>query len=143
MEAANRGGQDAGARSIGLNIHLPEEQSPNPYVTESFGFRYFFVRKVMLVKYSSAFFMLPGGFGTLDELFETLTLVQTHKVRPMPIVLMGEAYWAGLIDWLRKYTVGEGLISESDMDLIAVTDDLDRAIELVESNRITAESNPP
>ena len=142
MEAANRGGQEAGARSIGLNIHLPEEQSPNPFVTESFGFRYFFVRKVMLVKYSSAFFLVPGGFGTLDELFETLTLVQTHKVRPMPIVLMGEDYWAGLIDWIRKYVAGEGLISESDLDLITVTDDLDKAIELVESNRLTGESNP-
>ena len=135
MEGANRGGIEGGGHSIGLNINLPQEQEPNPYVTLALKFRYFFVRKVMLVKYSTAFILFPGGFGTLDELFETLTLIQTKKIRPLPVVLIGSQYWEGLTDWLTKRAVAEGMISGDEMALFQVTDDLDHAIDLVESSR--------
>ena len=117
MEAVNRGAYEAGAQSIGLNIWLPHEQVANRYTTESMRFRYFFVRKVMLVKYSTAFFLLPGGFGTLDELFETLTLIQTQKVRPFPVILMGVRFCEGLLNWIRSALVKERMISPEELDI--------------------------
>ena len=123
MEAANRGARLAGAKSIGCNIELPFEQATNPYVDISIDFRYFFVRKTMFVKYAQAFVIFPGGFGTMDELFESLTLIQTGKVRHFPVVLMGRAYWGGLLDWMRDQMAGEGKISVKDLDLVFLTDD--------------------
>jgi uncharacterized protein (TIGR00730 family) len=123
MEAANRGARDAGATSIGLNIELPFEQGLNPYVDIGLEFHYFFARKVMFVRYASGFVVFPGGFGTLDELFESLTLIQTGKVRNFPVVLVGSDYWRGLLEWLRERMLGEGKISPGDLDLITVTDD--------------------
>lgn len=134
MEAANRGAKEGGGNSIGLNIELPMEQVINSYITFGLSFRYFFVRKVMLVKYASAFFLLPGGLGTLDELFETLTLIQTKKIKPFPVVLLGEEYWAGLLDWIQKRVLAEGMISELDMSLFHVTDDVDEAVRLVKKS---------
>ncbi len=123
MEAANRGAKDVGGRSIGCNIKLPMEQAPNPYLDCCVEFRYFFVRKVMLVKYSYGFVVLPGGFGTMDELFETLTLIQTDKIRDFPIVLMGRSYWEPLIAFLRERMLREGAISAPDLDRFLLTDD--------------------
>jgi hypothetical protein len=135
MEGANRGAFEAGVRSIGLNIWLPHEQESNPYTTSSLRFRYFFVRKVMLVKYSAAFILLPGGFGTLDEMFETLTLVQTGRTRPLPIILMGTPYWTGLLNWVRETMVSEGMADASDLDLLQVTDDVETAMAIVDRSR--------
>ncbi len=144
MEGANRGAQEGGAASIGLNIELPREQHANPYLTHGLSFRYFFVRKVMLVKYSTAFFLLPGGFGTMDELFETLTLIQTHKIKPVPVVLMGSDYWQGLIDWLKSNTLAHGMISAQDLDYLHITDDVDEALALTEQQlRQEDRSSPP
>lgn len=123
MEAANRGAREAGGRSIGCNIVLPMEQKPNPYLDKFVEFKYFFVRKVMLVKYSHAFVVMPGGFGTLDELFEALTLVQTKKIRSFPIVLMGTAFWNPMLDFIRQTLLRAGTISPADIDLLTVTDD--------------------
>ena len=123
MEAANRGCQEGGGLSVGCNIELPHEQDINPYVDLGVEFRYFFARKVMFVKYADGFVILPGGFGTLDELFEALTLIQTGKVRHFPVVLVGTDYWTGLIDWIRDRLQAEGKISSHDLDLICVTDD--------------------
>ncbi len=131
MEAANRGARAGAAPSVGLNITLPEEQDGNDFQDISVSFRYFFVRKFMFVKHAVGFVILPGGFGTLDELFEALTLVQTEKVRPFPIVLFGSAYWQGLLDWVRNTLLAEGCISASDLDLIRVTDDPQEAVDLV------------
>ena len=122
MEAGNRGAQAAGAHSIGLNIELPFEQGINPYVETAVEFRYFFVRKTMFVKYAQAFVIFPGGFGTMDELFESLTLIQTGKVHNFPVILFGSAYWRGLVDWLRATMLAEGKISSPDLDLLIVTD---------------------
>jgi uncharacterized protein (TIGR00730 family) len=127
MEAANRGCHEAGGLSIGCNIELPHEQSVNPYVDLGVEFRYFFARKVMFVKYADGFAIFPGGFGTLDELFESLTLIQTGKIRHFPVVLVGLEYWGGLLDWLRKETVGRGLIEAADLDLMRCTDDMAEA----------------
>ena len=124
MEAANRGAMDVEARSVGLNIDLPHEQAPNPYLTDSVDFKYFFIRKVMLVKYSTAFVIFPGGFGTLDELFEALTLIQTHKIKPFPVYLVGVEYWRGLLQWLQGTLLRNGTISEQDMHLFKVVDDI-------------------
>ena len=135
MEAANRGAVEVGARSAGLNIRLPEEQEPNEYQTLSLNFRYFFVRKVMLVKYATAFVLFPGGYGTLDELFETLTLIQTGKVRPFPMVLMGSDYWGGLEEWLREHLLGRGYVSEGDLELYQIVDDPHEALAIVEQAR--------
>ena len=144
MEAANQGAKENNGNSIGLNIELPREQYMNPYLTDGIKFRYFFVRKVMLVKYSSAFFLLPGGFGTLDELFETLTLIQTHKIRPFPMVLMGSEFWGGLKSWLEDTLINEGVIAPEDLDLFIVTDDVEEAINVVKkSEAAKAESSPP
>ena len=131
MEAANRGAREAGAPSIGLNIELPFEQHTNPYVDRTVDFRYFFVRKTLLVKYSSAFIFPPGGFGTLDELSEVLTLKQTCKIGDMPIVLMGSEYWDGMLKWLKDFVQAEGKISPGDIDLMEVTDDPQRVLEIV------------
>ena len=131
MEAANRGAFDAGGLSIGCNIELPFEQKANPYQTLSLTFKYFFVRKMMFVKYSLAFIIFPGGFGTLDELFEALTLIQTKKIRNFPIVLFGKQYWSGLLDWLRAEVLPGGKISEHDMDIFHITDSPAEVVEIV------------
>ena len=118
MEAANQGAKEAGGLSIGCNIELPFEQGTNPYVEVAINFRYFFVRKTMFVKYSEAFVIFPGGFGTMDELFESLTLIQTGKIRDFPVVLFGTEYWGGLLDWIRTTMLAEGKISPDDVDLL-------------------------
>src|SRR3954453_5104151 len=128
MEAANRGASDAGGVSVGLGIELPFEQSMNDWVDIGVNFRYFFARKTMFVKYASGFVVLPGGFGTMDELFEALTLVQTKKVTRFPVVLMGSAYWSGLLDWIRTTMLTDGKIGPTDLDLIFVTDEPDEAV---------------
>lgn len=131
MEGANRGAREAGGKSIGCNIELPMEQYPNPYLDKFVEFRYFFVRKVMLVKYSCAFVVLPGGFGTLDEVFETLVLIQTGKIQNFPIVLMGRDYWQPIVDYVRNDLVREGAISQEDLDLVTFTDDPNEAMEAI------------
>src|SRR5438132_1028501 len=122
MEAANRGAKNGGGRSIGCNIELPFEQGANPYVDTLINFKYFFVRKTMFIKYSSAFIIFPGGFGTLDELFEALTLIQTGKIYQFPVILFGRYYWAGLMRWLQARVLGEGKISTGDLNLMLITD---------------------
>jgi uncharacterized protein (TIGR00730 family) len=122
MEAANRGAFEAGGLSIGCNIELPFEQNSNPYLTKGLKFKYFFVRKMMFVKYSLGFIIFPGGFGTLDELFEALTLIQTKKIRNFPVVLFGSAYWGGLLGWIGDFAMKEGKVSEQDLKLLHVTD---------------------
>ena len=131
MEAANRGARDAGVKSVGLDIDLPLEQGVNPYVDVHLRFHYFFTRKVMFVRYASAFVVFPGGFGTMDELFEALTLIQTEKVRHFPVVLVGTDYWGGLLDWLRERMLGEGKISPGDLDLMSLTDEVEEVIARV------------
>jgi uncharacterized protein (TIGR00730 family) len=131
MEAANRGALDAGAPSIGLNIELPFEQGMNAYVDVGLEFHYFFTRKIMFVRYASGFVVFPGGFGTLDELFEALTLIQTDKIHNFPVVLIGSDYWAGLIDWVRERMLAEGKIGEEDLDLISVTDDPAQTVRIL------------
>jgi uncharacterized protein (TIGR00730 family) len=131
MEAVNRGCSEAGGFSIGLGIELPFEQGLNPWVDLGVNFRYFFVRKTMFIKYSQAFICLPGGFGTLDELFEALTLVQTKKVTKFPVVLFGTRYWQGLYDWIRDSMLPAGKISDKDLDLLHLTDDIDDAVRVV------------
>jgi len=131
MEAANRGARDSGALSIGLNIELPFEQGLNPHVDIGLEFHYFFTRKVMFVRYASAFVVLPGGFGTLDELFEALTLIQTEKIREFPLILVGCEFWAGLHDWIRDRLLAEGKISPEDVDLLTVTDDPAEVLRMV------------
>ena len=131
MEAANKGASQAGGTSVGLGIELPFEQGLNPWVDVGVNFRYFFARKTMFVKYARGFIVLPGGFGTLDELFEALTLVQTQKVTAFPLVLMGCSYWSGLVDWLTQTVVADGKASPQDMHLLHVTDDVDEAVAMV------------
>jgi uncharacterized protein (TIGR00730 family) len=131
MEGANRGCQEGGGLSVGCNIELPHEQGMNPYVDLGVDFRYFFARKVMFVKYADGFVILPGGFGTLDELFEALTLIQTGKVSHFPVVLYGRSYWGGLIDWLRGTLVASGAVAAADLDLFHVTDDADEVVSLI------------
>jgi uncharacterized protein (TIGR00730 family) len=128
MEAANKGARQTGVQSIGLNIELPFEQHLNPYVDLSIDFHYFFVRKTLLVKYASGFVIFPGGFGTMDELFEAITLVQTGKIRDFPIVLFGIAYWGGLLEWVQNTMLVEGKIAAADLDLLLLTDSLDEAV---------------
>lgn len=135
MEAANRGAREAGVRSVGCNIELPFEQGTNPYVDTSVNFRYFFVRKTMFIKYAHGFVILPGGFGTMDELFESLTLIQTGKVRNFPVVMVGVEYWSGLLDWLKTRMLLDGNISEDDLGLIKLTDDPDEVVAHVLANR--------
>lgn len=131
MEAANRGARESGGVSVGLGIELPHEQGMNPYVDLGLDFHYFFARKIMFVRYARAFVALPGGMGTLDELFECWTLVQTEKVRHFPIVLLGTEYWSGLLGWLRGTVLAEGKISPEDLDLAHLTDDLDEVVHIV------------
>jgi len=132
MEAANKGAKEAGGISIGCNIELPFEQGMNPFVDVAVNFRYFFVRKTMFVKYADAFVIFPGGFGTLDELFEALTLIQTGKVRDFPVILFGAVYWQGMLDWIRTTMLAEGKVSESDMDLLVVTDDPHEVVRVIQ-----------
>jgi len=131
MEAANRGCQEGGGLSIGCNIELPHEQYINRYVDMGIEFRYFFARKTMFVKYADAFIILPGGLGTLDELFEALTLIQTGKIRHFPVVLVGTAYWGGLVDWMRSTQVPKGTIAAADLDLFHLTDDPAEAVSII------------
>jgi len=131
MEAANKGAFEAGGTSVGLGIELPFEQGLNRYVDLGVNFRYFFARKTMFVKYAQGFIVLPGGFGTLDELFEAVTLVQTRKVTSFPLVLMGTAYWGGLLTWLRESAAAGGTITLADIDLLHVTDDVDEAVSII------------
>lgn len=135
MEAANKGAWLKNAPSIGLNIQLPSEQRPNDYQSIALEFRYFFARKVMFVKYSIGYVCLPGGFGTLDEFFEALTLMQTHKIHPMPLILFGSDYWSGLLDWLRKNVLGNNLIQAHDLDYISLTDDPLEVIDIMNRHR--------
>ncbi|MGE4266032.1 MAG: TIGR00730 family Rossman fold protein [Deferribacterales bacterium] len=131
MEAANRGAFEAGGQSIGLNIELPFEQKINPYVKKSVTFDYFFVRKVMLVKYANAFIILPGGFGTMDEFFEAITLIQTGKIIPFPMILVGTEYWSGLLDWLKNSMLENGFIKKQDLQYIQLVDTPDEVITIV------------
>jgi hypothetical protein len=133
MEAANRGARDSGALSIGLNIDLPFEVGINRYVDLPLHFHYFFTRKVMFVRYASSFVVFPGGFGTIDEMFEALTLIQTDKIRHFPVLLVGTDYWRGLVDWLREKMLTEGKISPDDMDLFELTDDPTHVLKVVSS----------
>ncbi|MGB8507904.1 MAG: TIGR00730 family Rossman fold protein [Pyrinomonadaceae bacterium] len=131
MEAANRGAFEAGGVSIGCNIELPFEQKPNPYQTRSMTFKYFFVRKTMFVKYSNAFVIFPGGYGTLDELFEALTLIQTKKIRDFPVVLFGTDYWAGLVKWAQEILVAKKNINDADLRLLYMTDSPQEVVEII------------
>jgi uncharacterized protein (TIGR00730 family) len=136
MEAANRGAKDQGGRSIGCNIELPKEQKPNPYLDRWVDFRHFFVRKVMLVKYSYAFVAMPGGFGTLDEIFETAVLIQTSKIKQFPIVLMGTAYWQPLLEFMKEPLLACGAIDVADLERIHLTDSVEEATSLIRSTAV-------
>jgi uncharacterized protein (TIGR00730 family) len=140
MEAANKGALDEDVKSVGLNINLPQEQAPNPYQNVSLDYRYFFVRKVMFVKHSMGYVIMPGGFGTLDEFFEALTLMQTEKIFPMPLILFGVDFWEGLIDWLRGTMLANGTISEEDFEFIRLTDDIDEVVSIMVKHREWKES---
>ena len=142
MAAANNGAYQQGGHSVGLNIELPFEQTENPSQDISLSFRYFFVRKLMFVKYSMAYVVFPGGFGTLDELFEALTLVQTGKIKQFPIILYGSDYWTGLIDWIKQQVLRLGCISEKDLDLFQIVDDADDILPIVSAYHQQVRSNP-
>lgn len=131
MEAANKGAAKAGGKSVGLNIILPFEQEPNPYSNINLDFDYFFVRKVMFIKYATAYIIMPGGFGTLDELFEAVTLIQTHRIKPFPLILFDSDYWTGLIDWIKSQLLTQKRISPEDMDILQVMDDPEEIVETV------------
>lgn len=131
MEAANRGAAEAGGTSVGLNISLPFEQKPNPFSNVKLEFNYFFIRKVMFVKYAAAYVIMPGGFGTLDELFEAVTLIQTRRIKPLPVILVGSDYWGGLVEWLRSRLLAEDKISPEDMDIIKVIDEPEEIVKAV------------
>jgi uncharacterized protein (TIGR00730 family) len=135
MEAANKGAHARGVESIGLNIQLPQEQRPNPYQTRQLFYRYFFARKVTFVKYSMGYVCMPGGFGTLDEFFEALTLVQTHKAYPFPLVLFGSQFWNGLVEWVRSAMVPLGTIRADELGWITVTDDVDEVVRIMSEHR--------
>ncbi|MGQ9508395.1 MAG: LOG family protein [Thermodesulfobacteriota bacterium] len=136
MEAANKGAAMVGGRSIGLNIELPLEQTPNPYANIQLSFHYFFVRKVMFIKYAVAYIILPGGFGTLDELFEAITLIQTHKIKPFPVILVGSEYWKGLLDWIRGVVLKEGKISSPDLEIFQLIDEPEDIIKTIKKTVI-------
>lgn len=133
MEAANRGASLGGGESIGLNISLPHEQEPNPYIKTLMNFHYFFCRKVMFVKYAHGLIIMPGGFGTMDELWEALTLIQTDKIHQFPVILMGEEYWSGLLRWIKKEMLGRGKISPEDLELFHVTDDPGEVLKIIQT----------
>ena len=135
MEAANKGASEAGGVSVGLNINLPFEQKPNDYIGTYLDFRYFFVRKVMLVKYSVGFVIFPGGFGTLDEFFESIELIQTRKIKPFPVVLVGSSYWEGLMSWMERTLLAQGKIASEDMSLFTITDDPEEVIRFIKENQ--------
>ncbi|MCX5838415.1 MAG: TIGR00730 family Rossman fold protein [Deltaproteobacteria bacterium] len=132
MEAANKGAAEAGGQSVGMNIRLPLEQKPNPYANVSIDYKYFFIRKVMFVKYAVAYVILPGGFGTMDELFEALTLIQTKRIKSFPVILMGSEYWKGLFDWLRKTMLRDNKISPEDLERFQIIDDPDEAVKHIQ-----------
>jgi len=136
MEAANKGAALAGGQSVGLNIQLPFEQYPNPYSNLNLSFRYFFVRKVLFVKYAVAYVILPGGFGTMDEFFEAVTLIQTKKIKPFPVILVGTDYWKGLLDWIRETVLKQGIISPDDLDILHLTDDPDDIVKTIKKRVI-------
>lgn len=132
MEAGNKGASEAGGESVGLNIELPFEQTHNPYVKTLLNFRYFFVRKVMFLRYASAVVIFPGGYGTMDEMFETLTLIQTQKTPTLPLILMGKEYWTGMMDWIKEQMLDKtGYIGEDDPDLLYITDDISEAMKVI------------
>jgi len=131
MEAANKGASEAGGNSVGLNIKLPFEQKPNEFANVQVEFNYFFIRKVMFMKYASAYIGLPGGFGTLDEIFEVMTLIQTQRIKPFPVILAGSDYWSGLLDWIKEQLLGRGMISPGDMDIVQVIDDPEEMVNKV------------
>lgn len=136
MAAANKGAAEAGGLSIGLNIELPHEQAPNPHANLQLQFHYFFIRKVVFVKYSQAYVVMPGGFGTMDELFEALTLIQTRRIRPFPVFLMGSDYWAGLIGWLKDALVAHKFIAPEDLDIFTVTDSPEEVVRSIKKTLI-------
>ena len=136
MEAANKGAAEAGGISVGLNISLPHEQHPNPYANFELNFKYFFVRKVMFMKYSMGFICMPGGFGSLDELFEALTLIQTKRIKPFPIVLVGSEFWTGLVEWMKDQLLTKGNISDEDIFLFKVMDDVDEVVNYIKKTVI-------
>ena len=131
MEAANKGAKRAGGKSVGLNIDIPIVQKPNPYVTHLIDFRYFFCRKVMFVKYAKAFIVLPGGYGTLDEFFEAATLIQTKRIQPFPVILVGTDYWKGIITWMKDNMLKKGLISRSELNIFKVVDSADSVVRII------------
>jgi uncharacterized protein (TIGR00730 family) len=131
MEAANKGAAEAGGTSVGLNIQLPFEQTPNPYSNVTLEFHYFFIRKVMFVKYAMAYIIMPGGFGTLDELFESLTLIQTRRIKPLPVILVGSEYWEGLAQWISKRLAADNLIGPDDMEIFQILDDPQEVVKAV------------
>ncbi len=135
MEAANKGAFESKTKSVGLNIRLPHEQTANPYQDITLDYRYFFVRKVMFVKHSMGYVCMPGGFGTMDEFFESLTLMQTQKIYPMPMILFGVKYWQGLIDWMKNTMISNGTVSATDFDYITLTDDIDQVVETMIKHR--------
>ncbi len=131
MEAGNKGAREGGAKSVGLNISLPLEQAPNPYTTQALNFQHFFVRKVMFIKYAQAYIGMPGGFGTMDEIFEALTLIQTKRIKPFPVILCGKEYWRGLLDWINSTLTERKYISPGDLNLVSVLDDPDEIVQTI------------
>ena len=131
MEAANKGASEAGGMSVGLNIRLPFEQIPNKYANKQLEFKYFFIRKVMFIKYAAAYIALPGGFGTMDELFEVVTLIQTRRIKPFPVILVGSDYWTGLIDWVKARLLDSKMISPSDLEIMQIMDDPEEIVKAV------------
>jgi len=132
MEAANKGAATAGGTSVGLNIVLPFEQEPNPFANIQIEFKYFFIRKVMFIKYAYAYIIMPGGFGTLDELFEAVTLIQTHRIKPLPVILVGSDYWSGLIEWIKSRLISEQRISPEDLDIMQIMDEPEEIVKAVQ-----------
>ena len=135
MEAANKGAAEKGGKSVGMNIILPREQNPNPYANIKLQFNYFFVRKVMFIKYAQAYIIMPGGFGTLDEFAEAVTLIQTHRIKPLPVILFGTKFWEGLIDWIKARLLDEGMISPEDLNIMHITDDMDEVLSIVKGTQ--------
>jgi uncharacterized protein (TIGR00730 family) len=131
MEAANRGAQEEGVKSVGINIQLPFEQKPNPYINVPLSYRYFFVRKVMFIKYAIAYIVLPGGYGTLDEFFEAITLIQTRKIRPFPVILVDSSFWSSLIDWINQNMLARNTVTKEDMAIYKVMDDPEEIVEYI------------
>jgi len=131
MEAANKGAAEAGGTSVGLNINLPFEQHPNPYANVRLDFNYFFIRKVMFVKYAHAYIIMPGGFGTLDEFFEAMTLIQTHRIKPLPVIMVGSDYWSGLFEWMKSRLLVDNRISQDDLDIFQIMDDPHEIVKMV------------